>query len=76
MSAPYPGRQSPPPERQSGAQGNDPPASGKIGNSSVRPGPEFGQQESDKSKAHGLESNPTHPLEKLEEAKYHKGTGN
>ncbi|KAJ6108494.1 hypothetical protein N7523_009817 [Penicillium sp. IBT 18751x] len=76
MSAPYPGRQSPPPERQSGAQQNDPPASGKIADASVRPDAEFGQNESNESKAHGLESNPTHPLEKLEEAKYKKGTGN
>ena len=76
MSAPYPGRQSPPPERQSGAQVNDPPASGKIGDASVRPDPEFGQNESNESKAHGLESNPTHRLEILEEAKYKKGTGN
>lgn len=76
MSAPYPGRQSPEPERQSGAQVNDTPATGKIGDPSVRPDPGFSQKESDKSKAHGMESNPTHPMEKLEEAKYKKGTGN
>lgn len=76
MSAPYPGRQSPPPERQSGAQQGDPPASGKIGNPSVRPESDFAQQESDQHKAHGLQSNPEHPLEKVEAAKFNKGTGN
>jgi hypothetical protein len=76
MSAPNSGRQSPPPERQTGAQLNDTPASGKIGDASNRPDPDFSQKESEQSKSHGLESNPTHPLEKLEEAKYHKGPGN
>jgi hypothetical protein len=75
MSAPYPGRQSPPPERQSGAQQGDPPASGKIADPSVRPAPEYAQHESDEQKAH-LESNPEPRLEKIEAAKYRKGTGN
>lgn len=75
MSAPSSGRQSPPPESQSGIQQQDPPASGKIGASSERPGPEFAQKESDKQKGQ-LGSNPEHPLEKIEAAKFSKGTGN
>lgn len=70
------GRQSPPPERQSGIQQRDPPSSGKIGDSSSRPAPEFAQQESDQSKSNTLTSNPEHPLEKIEADKYRKGTGN
>ncbi|KAJ5890161.1 hypothetical protein N7504_010971 [Penicillium tannophilum] len=66
------GRQSPPPERQSGIQQRDPPASGKIGDSSSRPAPEFAQDESNRSKSDTLTSNPEHPLEKIEAAKYAK----
>lgn len=78
MSAPASGRQSPPPERQSGIQQQDPPASGKIGDasSSSRPAPEFAQQESEAQKANVLTSNPEHPLDKIEAAKFSKGTGN
>lgn len=70
------GRQSPPPERQSGIQQRDPPSSGKMGDSSSRPAPEFAQQDSDRSKGETLTSNPEHPLEAIEAAKYKKGTGN
>lgn len=76
MSAPFSGRQSPPPERQSGIQQQDPPASGKIGASSERPAPEFAQQASNAQKERQLDSNPEHPLEKIEAAKFAKGTGN
>lgn len=76
MSAPYPGRQSPPPERQSGAQQGDVPGSGKIADPSVRPREaDFAQHESDEHKVN-LPSNPEQPLEKIEAAKYTKGTGN
>lgn len=76
MSAPASGRQSPPPERQTGIQQQEPPASGKIGGSSSRPAPEFAQQESEQHKESRLESNPEHPLDKIEAGKYVKGTGN
>ncbi|KAJ5635084.1 uncharacterized protein N7484_008397 [Penicillium longicatenatum] len=76
MSSQNAGRQSPPPERQSGIQQQDPPSSGKIGASSSQPAPEFAQQESDRSKSETLTSNPEHPLEKIEAAKYKKGPGN
>ncbi|KAJ5776930.1 hypothetical protein N7520_000176 [Penicillium odoratum] len=76
MSSKNAGRQSPPPESQSGAQQRDPPSSGKIGDSSSRPAPEFAQQQSDQSKGDVLTSNPVHPLEKIEADKYRKGTGN
>lgn len=72
MSAQLSGRQSPDPERQSGIQQQDPPSSGKIGaSSSSRPAPEFAQQKSDEEKQH-LQSNPEHPLEKIEAEKYAK----
>ncbi|KAL4927648.1 uncharacterized protein BDV17DRAFT_292387 [Aspergillus undulatus] len=74
MSAPYPGRQSPPPERQTGAQENSPPAAGR--------GPQDPEhqannaQQNQNEQTRGLSSNPKHPLEDLEEAKFRKGTGN
>lgn len=76
MSAPFSGRQSPPPESQSGIQQQEPPASGKIGASTEHPAPEFAQQASDAQKESQLESNPEHPLEKIEAAKFRKGVGN
>lgn len=77
MSAQASGRQSPPPESQSGIQQQDPPASGKIGASTApRPAPEYPQQESNAQKEGMLKSNPEHPLEKVEGAKFAKGTGN
>ncbi|KAJ5176132.1 uncharacterized protein N7482_002009 [Penicillium canariense] len=71
MSAPYPGRQSPEPERQSGPQLNEPPSSGKIAGSSVRPAPEFSHEKADQ-RDQPLESNPKHILEDIEAAKYKK----
>ncbi|KIW08353.1 uncharacterized protein PV09_01269 [Verruconis gallopava] len=63
MSAPNQGRQSPDPERQTGAQQQDPPASGQ-----------FGKQSDDNNKEilEGLKSNPEHPLEKFAEEKTSK----
>ncbi|KAJ5172573.1 hypothetical protein N7492_005166 [Penicillium capsulatum] len=72
MSAQLSGRQSPPPERQSGIQQQEPPASGKIGSSSSRPDPEFAQHQSDEEKQHTLTSNPVHRLEQIEAEKYAK----
>ena len=70
MSAPNPGRQSPPPERQSGAQQQDVPSMGKIA-PEYKPDPEQSQRESEHSKNTRLESNPEHPLAKVEEEKSH-----
>ncbi|PKX98814.1 uncharacterized protein P174DRAFT_447393 [Aspergillus novofumigatus IBT 16806] len=61
MSAQNSGRQSPPPETQSGAQQQDPPRR-------ERPSPSFVATRSIRS----LESNPKHPLEDIEAAKYSK----
>ncbi|KAL9107709.1 MAG: hypothetical protein Q9227_007424 [Pyrenula ochraceoflavens] len=69
MSAPNEGRQSPPPERQTGAQLHDPPAGGKAG---AAPSETHAQEVSDKTKHEGLESNPTHPLEAAAEEKTKK----
>lgn len=69
MSAPLSGRQSPPEERQSGAQQRDPPASGKT-NVVDHSTPESAQQKSEEHKKVGLQSNPVHPLENVEAAKY------
>ncbi|KAG0649891.1 hypothetical protein D0Z07_3677 [Hyphodiscus hymeniophilus] len=51
------GRQSPPPEEQSGAQGRDPPSDAKGVN------PETNNQEESKSQIDGLSSNPKGPLD-------------
>lgn len=72
MSAPYSGRQSPPPERQSGAQQQDTPGSGKT-NVGTHPEPEFSQHSSEWFRDNVLTSNPEHPLEKIEAEKYTKG---
>jgi hypothetical protein len=56
MSAPNPGRQSPDPERQSGAQTGATTESGKIDESSKK---DTGKEKH----SSGLSSNPTHPLE-------------
>lgn len=72
MSAPNAGRQSPPEERQSDIQQRAVPGSGKIGSSS-RPAPEFSKQESENDKSK-LASNPKHPLEDIEAAKFAKGS--
>ncbi|CAG8135079.1 unnamed protein product, partial [Penicillium nalgiovense] len=72
MSAPLPGRQSPDPERQPGAQQQDVPGSGKT-EVGKHPAPEFSQQSSEYFRDHVLTSNPEHPLEKIEAAKFAKG---
>ncbi|KAJ5542274.1 hypothetical protein N7535_004695 [Penicillium sp. DV-2018c] len=72
MSAPNAGRQSPDPERQSGAQQQDTPGTGKT---RVGSHPEAGQAQkaAEQFKEHGLQSNPEHPLEKHQEEKFSKG---
>merc|ERR1712187_33905 len=72
MSAPNPGRQSPDPERQPGAQQQDVPGSGKT-EVGEHPAPEFSQQSSEYFRDHVLTSNPEHPLEKIEAEKFAKG---
>ncbi|KAH1270919.1 hypothetical protein KXW98_004903 [Aspergillus fumigatus] len=71
MSAQNSGRQSPPPETQSGAQQQDPPSAGKT-QSELRGDPQHSQRESNETKEWKLESNPKHPLEDIEAAKYSK----
>ncbi|PYI05830.1 hypothetical protein BO78DRAFT_397682 [Aspergillus sclerotiicarbonarius CBS 121057] len=67
MSAPRAGRQSPPPERQTGAQQQDPPSEGKAH-------PQYAPPEhSAQDQTAGLSSNPKHPLEDIESAKFAKG---
>lgn len=72
MSAPNQGRQSPDPERQTGAQQQDPPSSGNI-DSNLKGSSQQSRQE---TQASGLSSNPKHVLEDVEEKKFSKGTGN
>ncbi|KAI9839800.1 MAG: hypothetical protein M1837_001999 [Sclerophora amabilis] len=60
MSAPYAGRQSPDPERQTGAQQQDPPSTGKA---DAAPSSTSAKEESETTKNHGLESNPKGQLE-------------
>ncbi len=79
MSAPHAGRQSPDPERQSGAQGQDTPAgSGKVdaqkgesGGNDGGAGQTVGDQNTT-GQTEGLSSNPTHPLEGEAEKKTSK----
>ncbi len=69
MSAPNAGRQSPEPERQSGAQSKDTPAgSGKMDEKK-------GEGEEKEDQTAGLSSNPTHPLEEEAEKKTSKTVG-
>ncbi|RDW90673.1 uncharacterized protein DSM5745_02448 [Aspergillus mulundensis] len=81
MSAQFSGRQSPPPERQTGAQENSPPGSGRT-DPKFAPPPEYApktaeaQGSAQESQTAGLSSNPKHILEDIENAKYTKGTGN
>ncbi|PWY73713.1 hypothetical protein BO70DRAFT_398935 [Aspergillus heteromorphus CBS 117.55] len=75
MSAPNPGRQSPSPERQTGAQQRDPISQGKAQHK--YPPPEHstqGQGLSQEEQTAGLSSNPKHPLEDIEAAKFTKGS--
>ena len=66
MSAPLAGRQSPPPERQSGAQQQDIPGSGKT-NVGKQPSPVLSSEE---YRDNVMTSNPESRLEKIEAAKY------
>jgi len=64
------GRESPPPESQTGAQLQDPPGSGKA------PGPNKTSQEDPKHQLDCLESNPKGPMDDALEYKFAKGPGN
>ena len=66
MSAPLSGRESPPPETQSGSQGGDPPGKGHL-----NPTPVHARTPQPPS----LESNPKHVLEDIQAKKYEKGPG-
>ncbi|KAL2834289.1 hypothetical protein BDW59DRAFT_156230 [Aspergillus cavernicola] len=69
MTAPLSGRQSPPPECQTGAQENDPPGSGRV-DAKFAPPPEYapntarqhsmGQGDEAQMQLAGLTSNPTY----------------
>ncbi|PLB48084.1 hypothetical protein P170DRAFT_437796 [Aspergillus steynii IBT 23096] len=72
MSAPNQGRQSPDPERQTGAQQQEPPSSGNI-TSQLKGSSEQSRQEAQQG---GLTSNPKHILEDVEAKKFTKGPGN
>jgi hypothetical protein len=61
MSAPNAGRQSPEPEKQTGAQQSDVPAS-NVNDQGA--GPSEGSKQASENHKEGLSSNPTHPLEK------------
>jgi hypothetical protein len=65
MSAPNQGRQSPDPETQTGAQQKDAPGSGKQ---------EQQGNIDNKATLKGMQSNPTHVLEKSAEEKTSKGS--
>jgi len=69
MSAPQQGRQSPDPERQSGAQQQDMPASNVNDQGAA---PKEGTKDANIEQLKGLESNPTHPLQKPAEDKTSK----
>ena len=73
MSAPQPGRQSPDPETQSGAQ-KDAPESGKI---DAAPSATHAKDKSEEHKHEGLSSNPKGPMEDAAHEKVSKeGRGN
>ena len=72
MSAPYQGRQSPEPERQTGGQLHEPPAS-NPNEQGAAPSLDHAKDASEQQKAN-LPSNPTGPLEKAAEEKTSKGT--
>jgi len=61
MSAPNPGRQSPDPERQTGAQQQDVP--GTTGQISDEESSGENQKQSEDTKHTGLESNPKAPMD-------------
>ncbi|KAL7910823.1 hypothetical protein GGI35DRAFT_478233 [Trichoderma velutinum] len=64
------GRQSPPPERQTGAQLQDPPGSGKASDISKT------SQKDPKAQLDCLTSNPKGPMDDALEHKFSKGPGN
>ncbi|KAI9799631.1 MAG: hypothetical protein M1833_003946 [Piccolia ochrophora] len=68
MSAPNAGRQSPDPERQTGAQQQDVPASGKADVASDT----HAKDKSEDHKQNTLESNPKGPLDDAADAKISK----
>lgn len=68
MSATHSGRQSPPPEEQTGAQQQEVPGKGKI-MPEYKPDPGYARRESVNMRDTRLQSNPEHPLEKVEEGK-------
>ncbi|KXG54067.1 uncharacterized protein PGRI_072110 [Penicillium griseofulvum] len=72
MSAPNPGRQSPPPESQSGSQQQETPGSGRT-NVGKPPAHETSRRSSEDYRDNVLTSNPEHPLEKIEAEKFAKG---
>lgn len=74
MSAPNAGRQSPDPERQTGAQQQAPPAS-KPNDQGVAGSTTQPKEESDQS-LKNLASNPSSVMDKAAEAKTQKGQGN
>ncbi|KAL2012783.1 hypothetical protein VTN00DRAFT_308 [Thermoascus crustaceus] len=71
LAPPNPGRQSPDPERQPGAQEQETPARGRANHElEQRPhAPDQSQRESERVKQTVLESNPVHPLEAIEREK-------
>jgi hypothetical protein len=71
MSAPNAGRQSPSEDRQTGAQQQDVPGSGRVGrdNYPSQPSDDYAQKSSEKTKQTGLQSNPEHPLDRVEQEK-------
>ncbi|POR33866.1 Uncharacterized protein TPAR_05940 [Tolypocladium paradoxum] len=64
------GRESPPPERQTGAQLHDPPASGQGTDSAQN------KEKKPKSELDNLSSNPKWPMDDAVKAKFSKGEGN
>jgi len=72
MSSQNQGRQSPDPENQTGAQQQDPPASGKGVNDSSNP---ESNKETSKKELENLSSNPGGPLDDEVTKKFSKTTG-
>jgi len=70
MSSQNAGRQSPPPEEQTGAQQQDVPGSGKGVDDQTS------NKETSKVELEGLESNPTHVLDEHVEKKFSKTVEN
>lgn len=66
MSAPREGRQSPPPEMQSGKQLHDPPSKGKA---HAAPSADYSKEKSERAKESVLSSNPEGPLDRYAKLK-------